>query len=154
MRLVTYMGLVARRIWSKRGILVGSMLGATLVTALLAIVSLYEASVQAVDLRFTARGATSDAVDVGVFVPYRDYIPEVAAANSELVRDRADVLLAKWYPERVSAVFARSKHNERSATRYSSYSVWTRLAVGPVWPWYLEPAPADPYGFSAGVESS
>ena len=49
MRLVTYMGLVARRIWSKRGILVGSMLGATLVTALLAIVSLYEASVQAVD---------------------------------------------------------------------------------------------------------
>jgi hypothetical protein len=101
------MGLVARRIWSKRGILVGSLLGATLVTALLAIVPLYEASVQAVDLRFTVRGATSDAVDVGVLVPYRDYNPGVAARNSELVADRADALLSKWYPERVERVQSR-----------------------------------------------
>jgi hypothetical protein len=107
MRLITYMGLVARRIWSKRGILVGSLLGATLVTALLAIVPLYEASVQAVDLRFTLRGATTDTVDVGVFVPYGDYIPDVASANSALVNDRVDLLLSKWYPERIERIQSR-----------------------------------------------
>lgn len=107
MRLITYMGLVARRIWSKRGILVGSLLGATLVAALLAIVPLYEASVQAVDLRFTVRGATSDAVDVGVVVPYVDYSPVTAAGNRDLVGERAEALLAGWYPERIERVQTR-----------------------------------------------
>jgi hypothetical protein len=101
------MGLAARRVWSKRGILVGSLLGATLVTALLTIVPLYEASVQAVDLRFTVRGATSDAVDVAELVSYDDYFADVAAANSRLVGERADKLLARWYPERVERVQTR-----------------------------------------------
>ena len=101
MRLVTYMGLVARRVWSKRGILVGSLLGATLVTALLTIVPLYEASVQAVDLVFTVRGATSDTVDASAFVNYNDYSAGVADANREVVNERTEALLAKWYPERL-----------------------------------------------------
>ncbi|NND04129.1 MAG: hypothetical protein HKN91_15215, partial [Acidimicrobiia bacterium] len=107
MRLVTYMGLIARRVWSKRGILVGSLLGATLVTALLTIVPLYEASVQAVDLVFTVRGATSDTVDVASFVNYNDYLAGVADGNRQIVNDKADELLAKWYPERLERTQSR-----------------------------------------------
>ena len=101
------MGLVARRVWSKRGILVGSLLGATLVTALLTIVPLYEASVQAVDLLFTVRGATSDTVDVTAFVNYNDYLVGVAEGNREVVNERADALLAKWYPDRLERTQSR-----------------------------------------------
>jgi len=107
MRLVTYIGLVARRVWSKRGILVGSLLGAALVTALLTIVPLYEASVQAVDLLFTVRGATADTVDVTAFVSYNDYPATGAAANRALVNDTADDLLTKWYPERLERTQSR-----------------------------------------------
>ncbi len=53
MKFVTYMGLVARRLLAKRGILIGSFLGATLVIALLVVVPLYQDSVKAVDLRFS-----------------------------------------------------------------------------------------------------
>ena len=51
MKFGTYIGLVARRVWAKKGILLGSLLGATLVIALLVVVPLYESSVQAVDLQ-------------------------------------------------------------------------------------------------------
>ncbi len=107
MRLFTYIGLVARRIWSKRGVLVGSLLGATLVTALLAIVPLYEASVQAVDLRFTVRAATSDSVDVNALVSYPSYAAGQAAANRDLVAAEADARLVGWYPERVERTQSR-----------------------------------------------
>ncbi|MCP3977038.1 MAG: ABC transporter permease [bacterium] len=107
MRLITYIGLVVRRVWSKRGILIGSLLGATLVTALLAIVPLYEASVQAVDLLFTVRGATSDSVDVTAFSTYTDYFATGADSNRELVNTSADELLAKWYPERLERTQSR-----------------------------------------------
>ena len=54
MKLVTYLGLVTRRLWAKRGIFVGSLLGSTLVIALLVVVPLYQDSVKAVDLRFSS----------------------------------------------------------------------------------------------------
>lgn len=107
MRLVAYVGLVARRVWSKRGILAGSLLGATLVTALLAIVPLYEASVQAVDLLFTVRGARADTVDVAAFVNYNDYEGALGEANRRLVETGADDLLADWYPQRLERTQSR-----------------------------------------------
>ncbi|MEN8235751.1 MAG: hypothetical protein ABFR89_12610, partial [Actinomycetota bacterium] len=73
MKLGTYIGLVARRVWAKKGILVGSLLGATLVIALLVVVPLYESSVQAVDLRFTVKGAVADEVDMTAFATMNDY---------------------------------------------------------------------------------
>ncbi|MFO7699503.1 MAG: hypothetical protein R6W79_02715, partial [Acidimicrobiia bacterium] len=64
MRIATYLGLVARRVWAKKGILLGSLLGATLVIALLVVVPLYEASVQAVDLQFSIDNALQEETDV------------------------------------------------------------------------------------------
>ena len=57
MKIATYLGFVVRRVWAKKGILFGSLLGATLVIALLVVVPLYEASVQAVDLKFSIDNA-------------------------------------------------------------------------------------------------
>src|SRR3989304_5880601 len=45
LRWVTYLSLVLRRVWARRLMLLGSLLGATLVTALLVVLPLYEASV-------------------------------------------------------------------------------------------------------------
>ena len=107
MRFITYLGLVVRRVWSKRGILIGSLLGATLVVALLTIVPLYEASVQAVDLTFTVRGAPADTVDVDAFVNYNDYSAGVADLNRQMVNSRAEELLSKWYPDTLERTQSR-----------------------------------------------
>ncbi len=107
MRLVTYMGLVARRLWSKRGVLFGSFLGATLVTALLVIVPLYEASVQAVDLLFTLRGAPAADVDVTVTSQTTDYDGAVAQSNRDLVLDVWSRRLEPWYPTTVERLQSR-----------------------------------------------
>ena len=72
MKLGTYLGLVARRVWAKKGTLVGSLLGATLVIALLVVVPLYESSVQAVDLRFSVRTAVAEEVDMIAFSTMND----------------------------------------------------------------------------------
>ncbi len=107
MRLVTYLGLVARRLWSKRGILFGSFLGATLVTALLVIVPLYEASVQAVDLLFTLRGAPAADVDITATNQTTEYTGAEAASHRELVTDRWQERVAEWYPSVVERTQSR-----------------------------------------------
>ena|GEM_PF-1184673 len=108
MRLVTYAGLVARRVWAKRGVLVGSLLGATLVTALLVIVPLYEASVQAVDLLFTLRAAPAADVDITAVSQTTSYNGAIAAANRTLVDEVWRRRIEQWYPE----VVERSQSRE------------------------------------------
>ncbi len=78
MRIATYLGLVARRIWAKKGILFGSFLGATLVIALLVVVPLYEASVQAVDLKFSIDNALEEETEVTAFANQTAYTSAVA----------------------------------------------------------------------------
>jgi hypothetical protein len=97
-RLVTYIGLVVRRVWSKRAILLGSFLGATLVTALLVVLPLYEASVQAVDLRFTLTNAPSGDVDLVAFTSTGPYDAEAAAGYRSIVAAAWENHVDPWYP--------------------------------------------------------
>ncbi|MFQ5554841.1 MAG: hypothetical protein ACE5GC_05655, partial [Acidimicrobiia bacterium] len=98
MRLVTYLSLVVRRVWAKRGILIGSLLGATLVTALLVIVPLYEDSVRAVDLLFTTRSAPAADVDFIAFSQTTSYSGATATTHRNLAGEQRVSLLADWYP--------------------------------------------------------
>ena len=107
MRLVTYVGLVVRRVWAKKGILFGSLLGATLVIALLVVVPLYEASVQAVDLKFSIDKALESELNVSAFATLNDYSPDAAETNRAIVDDARETWLELWYPTNV----------ERSQTR-------------------------------------
>lgn len=107
MRLVTYLGLVARRLWSKRGILVGSLLGATLVIALLVVVPLYQDSVKAVDLRFSLQSALAEEVDLTAFVQMTDYSAGEAAANRELISDLHEAEVITWYPTKTERIQTR-----------------------------------------------
>lgn len=107
MKLVTYLGLVVRRVWAKKGILFGSLLGATLVTALLVVVPLYEASVQAVDLRFTMESASADDVDMTAFSTMNSYDAATGASNRLVVTDAQQRWLLPYYPT----------NEERSQTR-------------------------------------
>jgi len=96
--MITYFGLVLRRIWARRMMLVGSFLGATLVTALLVVLPLYEASVSAVDLLFTFRQAPDSSVDLQAVASTTAYTPTEAGAARQAVRDAADPI-SSWYPE-------------------------------------------------------
>ena len=98
MKLGTYIGLVARRVWAKKGILIGSLLGATLVIALLVVVPLYESSVQAVDLRFSVRSAVADEVDMTAFSTMNDYSRVVGTSNRVIVNDAHEQWLFPWFP--------------------------------------------------------
>jgi FtsX-like permease family len=98
MRLFTYIGLVARRVWAKKGILFGSLLGATLVIALLVVVPLYESSVQAVDLKFTLSGAVGDELDTTAFSQMNQYTGVTGATNRAVVRRAHADWLGAWYP--------------------------------------------------------
>ena len=98
MKLGTYIGLVARRVWAKKGILLGSLLGATLVIALLVVVPLYESSVQAVDLRFSVRSAVADDVDMVAFSTMNDYSRTLGTSNRAIVNDAFEQWLVPWYP--------------------------------------------------------
>lgn len=100
MRFITYAALVLRRLWAKRGILVGSFLGATLVTSLLVIVPLYESSIAAIDLLFTFRQAPAAQVDVRAAANHVPYSPEIAADNQVLV-DSARQKVEVWFPDAV-----------------------------------------------------
>ncbi|HUG75158.1 MAG TPA: hypothetical protein VMM81_05735, partial [Acidimicrobiia bacterium] len=98
MRIVTYIGLVARRVWARKLMLVGSFLGATLVTALLVILPLYEASVQAIDLLFTFRQAPASSVDLSAAHTQNQF----RYSDTEATRERLEQTaapLAEWYPE-------------------------------------------------------
>ncbi|MFV1970229.1 MAG: FtsX-like permease family protein [Acidimicrobiia bacterium] len=107
MRFVTYIGLVVRRVWAKKGILFGSLLGATLVIALLVVVPLYEASVQAVDLKFSIDNALENETSVTAFSIHNDYTPGTGEVNRVVVDDARQTWLQPWYPTNV----------ERSQTR-------------------------------------
>ncbi|MBM3695724.1 MAG: ABC transporter permease [Actinobacteria bacterium] len=97
MRWVTYLGLVLRRVWARRGMLLGSFLGATLVIALLAVLPLYEASVSAIDLLFTFRQAPDATVDLNAALTLTEYSPEEADAGRDTVA-AASAAVAAWYP--------------------------------------------------------
>lgn len=107
MKLVTYIGLVVRRVWAKKGILFGSLLGATLVIALLVVVPLYEASVQAVDLKFSIDNALESETSVTAFSIHDDYSSEAGATSRAIVDDARLTWLQPWYPTNI----------ERSQTR-------------------------------------
>ncbi|HSJ70546.1 MAG TPA: ABC transporter permease [Acidimicrobiia bacterium] len=98
MRIATYLGLVARRVWAKKGILLGSLLGATLVIALLVVVPLYEASVQAVDLKFSIDNALQEETDVSAFATFNAYDAGSAEFNRTVVDDAQQAWLQPWYP--------------------------------------------------------
>jgi len=106
-KLVTYLGLVARRLWAKRGILIGSLLGATLVTALLVVVPLYQDSVKAVDLRFSLQSALAEEVDITAFVQTTSYTSVEAAGNRDLVTGLLAGEMATWYPTSVERLQTR-----------------------------------------------
>lgn len=98
MRIATYIGLVARRVWAKKGILFGSLLGATLVIALLVVVPLYEASVQAVDLQFSIANSLADETDVTAFSTQNAYAASGGEFNRTVVDDAQQTWLQPWYP--------------------------------------------------------
>ena len=97
LRFVTYVGLVVRRIWARRLMLLGSFLGATLVTALLVVLPLYEASVSAVDLLFTFRQAPDASVNLEAVASSTEYDPGGADAARAAV-ERAAEPIRQWYP--------------------------------------------------------
>jgi ABC-type lipoprotein release transport system permease subunit len=97
-RLVTYLGLVVRRVWSKRGILIGSFLGSTLVIALLVVLPLYEASVQAIDLKFSLAGTIDADVDITSFTQTNGYTGAGAQQNREIVEENWQRFVVNWYP--------------------------------------------------------
>jgi hypothetical protein len=97
-RLATFVALVMRRIWARKLMLLGSFLGATLVTALLVVLPLYEASVQAVDLLFTFRQAPERTVSLSAVQSTNEYTPGVAVSGRETVVQAADPI-RPWYPE-------------------------------------------------------
>ncbi len=96
MRWVIYLGLVVRRIWARRLMLLGAFLGATLVTALLVVLPLFEASVSAVDLLFTFRQAPDSVVGLTAVRSSTAYTPEGAESARSVVID-ASTPLAAWY---------------------------------------------------------
>lgn len=106
MRLITYLGLIARRVWAKRALLAGSFLGSALVVALLVVMPLYEGSIKAVDLRFSLQAAPADELEIGAFWNTTAYTAGEAAANRATVAE-AVRWVEEWYPETV----------ERSQTR-------------------------------------
>lgn len=98
MRIATYFALVVRRVWAKKGILFGSLLGSTLVVALLVVVPLYEASVLAVDLKFSVGNALDDEVDVVAFSNMLNYTAVDGDTNRLLVSTSQEDWLQPWYP--------------------------------------------------------
>ncbi|GMQ94103.1 MAG: hypothetical protein BMS9Abin12_1587 [Acidimicrobiia bacterium] len=98
MRIFTYIGLVVRRVWAKKGILFGSLLGATLVIALLVVVPLYEASVQAVDLKFSVDNALEDETSISAFSMTNSYSSDAAESNRLIVAEARETWLQPWYP--------------------------------------------------------
>ena len=107
MKIATYLSLVVRRLWAKKGILFGSVLGATLVIALLVVVPLYEASVQAVDLEFSIDNALDEETAATAFSTQAAYTTATADFNRDIVLGAQQTWLQPWYPT----------HEERTQTR-------------------------------------
>ncbi len=102
----TYLGLVARRMWAKRGVLVGSFLGATMVVALLAIVPLYESSIAAIDLLFTFRQAPAVQVDLLATRPTETYSATAAEEGRVALADGI-AGLSPWYVDAQERTLSR-----------------------------------------------
>ena len=77
--------------------LLGSFLGATLVTALLVVLPLYESSVSAVDLLFTFRQAPDASVNLQAVSSTTAYTPVGAVAARNAVAEAASPI-SNWYP--------------------------------------------------------
>ena len=86
--------------------LLGSFLGATLVTALLVVLPLYEASVSAVDLLFTFRQAPDASVNLEAVASSTEYTPAGAEAARTAVAQAAQPL-ADWYPVTEERILSR-----------------------------------------------
>ena len=108
MRFAAFLDLVVRRVWAKRGLLAGSLIGATLVTALLVVVPLYESSVQAVDLRFSLSTARANEVDIWALANHNDYVGSVAGRFRDLVETERSERIDEWYPELLERTISRS----------------------------------------------
>ncbi|MBP1632193.1 MAG: hypothetical protein H6Q11_481, partial [Acidobacteria bacterium] len=106
MRWVTYLGLVLRRVWARRWMLLGSFLGATLVIALLAVLPLYEASISGIDLLFTLREAPDTTVDLSAVLSMTEYTAEQADAGREAIAEAA-APLRTWFPTSVERTLSR-----------------------------------------------
>jgi hypothetical protein len=106
LRIATYLGLVLRRIWARKLMLLGSFLGATLVTALLVVLPLYESSVAAIDLLFTFRQAPDTTVNLSAVQTTTEYSAGSAEAARQAV-DQASAGLATWYPDREERTVSR-----------------------------------------------
>lgn len=76
-------------------------------SALLVVLPLYEASIQAVDLRFTLGAAPASDVDLTAFVRTNSYQAESASRNRKLVTDAWQQDVLSWFPTMI----------ERSQTR-------------------------------------
>src|SRR3990170_3295190 len=98
LRWVTYLSLVLRRVGARRLMLLGSLLGATLVTALLVVLPLYEASVSAVDLLFTFRQAPDATVDLTAVYSTNAFSATESDAARLVVADATEPI-AEWYPD-------------------------------------------------------
>ncbi len=126
MKIGTYVGLVVRRLWAKKGILIGSFLGATLVTALLVVVPLYQSSVRAVDLHFSVRGAVADELDMTAFSTMNDYSRALGDSNRKIVLGAHEQWLIPYYP----TIEERSQTREYAVipTEVGADSDWFALA--------------------------
>ena len=89
------------------GILLGSLLGSTLVIALLVVVPLYQDSVKAVDLRFSLQSALAEEVDTTAVVQTTSYNAEQALENRELIGGLHASIISEWYPTYVERIQTR-----------------------------------------------
>ncbi|GMQ97879.1 MAG: hypothetical protein BMS9Abin17_0382 [Acidimicrobiia bacterium] len=153
MRIVTFLALVVRRVWVKKGILFGSFLGATLVIALLVVVPLYEASVQAIDLKFSIDNALADEVDITAFSTQNDYDSFVGETNRDQVAESQQTWLLPWYPNNIE----RSQTREFSIIRSGPEQAIDFFALADAWRSQVEtfvaegsqgdPPPQPPFPF-------
>jgi len=86
--------------------LVGSFLGATLVTALLVVLPLYESSVQAIDLLFTFRQAPDATVNLSAVAVNTEHSAPDAQRTREAVSEAA-AGLSTWYTDVEERILSR-----------------------------------------------
>jgi len=139
MRIVTYLALVVRRVWAKKGILFGSLLGATLVVALLVVVPLYEASVLAVDLKFSVDTALDEEVDVTGLSVMNSYTAATGEANRTIVAESQQQWLQPWYP----TTEERSQTREFIVIPSGGEAPVDYIALGEAWSEQIEEAIAS-----------
>lgn len=129
MKIATYLALVVRRVWAKKGILFGSLLGATLVVALLVVVPLYEASVQAVDLKFSIDNALEEETDATAFSTMNAYDSSTGDFNRTIVGEAQQTWLLPWYP----VIEERSQTREFAVIPSGAGAFRDFIAEGEAW---------------------